>query len=403
MSTLTSSFTLVGLLTLVVLQRLQHAYSERVRILGSLLLVLFSLASAATLSLRLLLLPEANLAASLAASALTNGGLLVLMAMVGSVGQGILVASLVSYATIFDGPLYMQAVMGGQALAGLLVSLANIGSSLSTLRRRCDTSSEDLAAALFDEGARAAHAERAVLIGALCYFGLAAAVTLLCLGSYLVLERLPFTQYSRMRATRKDADSRSDASSEEMRGSGAAGALRDGDLALASARLTVGWWACTAVLIFGCTLALFPSLTSTIMAAPTGSCKWRAVFTPFMFATFNAGDLIGRNLSCCLPRHCVSACSIAACRVIFAPLFVLALDPSSRPDALPLLTMLAFALTNGWLCTTIFVRGPAEVPPVHRPAVGSLLVLYLNIGLTLGSLLSFAVRWLICSCNPFLS
>ena len=141
---------------------------------------------------------------------------------------------------------------------------------------------------------------------------------------------------------------------------------------------------------------MYPSVTSTIEAAPSSSCGRRALFGPALFVLFNVGDMLGRTWVCWLPRRLSSVLVLVMARLGFFPLLkaLAGARPSWRPDgdAAAALAVLAFACTNGWLCTAIFVRAPQAVEAADRGTAGTLLVLFLNGGLILGSLLSFAVR-----------
>ena len=72
-------------------------------------------------------------------------------------------------------------------------------------------------------------------------------------------------------------------------------------------------------------------------------------------------------------------------------------------DAWPIFIMLVFAVTNGWLTTCVFVHSASVVAPELRVRAGTFVVLFLNTGLAVGSMLSFFTRWLVCDCNPFLN
>lgn len=112
-----------------------------------------------------------------------------------------------------------------------------------------------------------------------------------------------------------------------------------------------------------------------------------------------ASQMLGRMLVCRLPRSAPYVVLLCLARCGFGPILSAFGGPAhARPgdtplaNAAPALTIFLFALSNGWLCTVVFVRAPAAVEPLDRPAAGSLLVLFLNAGLIVGSLLSFAMR-----------
>jgi len=50
--------------------------------------------------------------------------------------------------------------------------------------------------------------------------------------------------------------------------------------------------------------------------------------------------------------------------------------------------MILFALSNGYLVLNVFVNGPLSVPLSYRKLSGFFLMLFLGLGLTLGSFTS---------------
>ena len=94
---------------------------------------------------------------------------------------------------------------------------------------------------------------------------------------------------------------------------------------------------------------------------------------------------------------------------LFAPLFILCYvraesTASAAADAIPLLLMLAFSITNGWITTTVFVRASEDVGDAERGHAAGHIVLFLNTGLAIGAALSFVVHFAACGgCNPFVN
>ena len=68
-----------------------------------------------------------------------------------------------------------------------------------------------------------------------------------------------------------------------------------------------------------------------------------------------------------------------------------------------IVTMLAFALSNGWLTSAVFMHAPSAVAPAERTQAAALMAACLNVGLTVGSLVAFLLRFLVCRCDPFMS
>ncbi|GAA5851934.1 hypothetical protein JCM9279_007029 [Rhodotorula babjevae] len=171
-------------------------------------------------------------------------------------------------------------------------------------------------------------------------------------------------------------------------------------------------------LVFGVTLAVFPSITSTIVSVRSGDPDARILqrpelFVPLGFAVFAGGDWLGRVL----PQweklawtnwKILMACSVA--RVAFVPLFLMCNQTAGgegraiiRSDLAFFAIMLAFSLSNGYLSTLIMLASVVE-PSLEQDEVevaATCLAFYLTSGLAVGSFLSFGVRGAICHCNPF--
>ncbi|GAA5927602.1 nucleoside transmembrane transporter FUN26 [Sporobolomyces koalae] len=173
-------------------------------------------------------------------------------------------------------------------------------------------------------------------------------------------------------------------------------------------------------LVFGITLSVFPSITSSVLSVKTGESdaallQRPELFVPLGFAVFAAGDWFGRVL----PQWEKLAwtnwkglliCSIA--RVVFIPLFLMCNQQAGggqhtliKSDIAYILIMFAFSSSNGYLSTLIMLASVVE-PSLEADEVdiaATCLAFYLTAGLAGGSLISFAVRGAVCGCNPFVS
>jgi len=237
----------------------------------------------------------------------------------------------------------------------------------------------------------------------------------LCLVAFLALERLPFTYACKRReAEALLAAERSDLQRSDLRrvpeaevplalanvaaavrgGGGGGGEEEEEAAAKARAKATplallpqLWAWALSLVLIYAVTLGLFPSLSSTIQSTAT-SCSWRHMFVPVGFVIYNAGDTIGRNLPGAV-RSSRRLLSLTLLRTGFVPLFMMCnvvpssgVSPLASPplasDAWPMLVMVAFSLSNGWLTSCALMHAPEAVPPSERGRAGSLMICFLN-------------------------
>jgi len=159
------------------------------------------------------------------------------------------------------------------------------------------------------------------------------------------------------------------------------------------------------------TLGVFPAI-SGMVTSTAPSPAWRGLFPAVLFVVFNLGDMAARLAppSCHLVRG-RSTLALALSRIALIPLFMVchmrpgdSAVPTLLPsDAAPLLLLALLAASNGFLTACPLIYGPLSVPPPEQKQAASLLVLALNVGLTLGSLLSFLLHGLVCSCNPFVN
>lgn len=152
--------------------------------------------------------------------------------------------------------------------------------------------------------------------------------------------------------------------------------------------------------VFWVTFSVFPAIA--VLITPDDESRrsfWTSkYFLPVCcFLSFNLFDFFGRYLGrfILVPKErglVVLALSIA--RVVFIPLFMFT---NAQPRHLPVwfhseyyytVFGMLFAFTNGYLVLNAFVSGPLMVPIESRKISGFFLVVFLGLGLTLGSLSS---------------
>ena len=144
------------------------------------------------------------------------------------------------------------------------------------------------------------------------------------------------------------------------------------------------------------------------------------LFSAIHFFVYNLGDLSGRSL-CSLPRlHVWSARRLLAfslARTLFIPLFLIcniqwAASTTTKPvitsDFLYMLILLLFGLTNGYVSSMCMMSAPSVVHNSRLKGrtedvdvAATVATFCLVLGLTSGSVASFAVRAMVCNCNPF--
>ncbi|KAK6465871.1 nucleoside transporter-domain-containing protein [Scheffersomyces coipomensis] len=163
----------------------------------------------------------------------------------------------------------------------------------------------------------------------------------------------------------------------------------------------------TIFLTFSITL-IFPVFASTIESVHINSTFWfyrKEIYIPFIYLIWNLGDLLGRIL-CGYPRlHMIitnpkTLILYSISRLVFIPLFFTcnihpytAANQSSaiiNSDAWYILLQLLFGISNGQLCTSCFmIVGDFCDTDEEKEAAGGFTSVFLSVGLAAGSVLSY--------------
>lgn len=158
----------------------------------------------------------------------------------------------------------------------------------------------------------------------------------------------------------------------------------------------------TVFFVFTTTIGLFPATIVFLLSEHHCNTKERFfndLFVPFFFVLFNLGDFMGRVVAGHFaPVFTAKNIWIAGClRAVFIPLFLLCnLSNSQLPvlfhsDAWPVIFMVLFALSNGYVSSTCMQMGPAMVPSSDAPLAGTIMIFCLTAGLMSGAALSFPI------------
>jgi len=397
---------------------------------------------------------------------------------------------------------YTAGLMAGQGLAGLMVSLSDVFTSLATKQPEdfCGDDDVEIATSVTD-------CEYDINYSALAYFTIATFVLLSCAWLFYVLQKLPYTEFLLIKAgnsspsgvggaSNSSSSLRNSISSYEKGmirepliqssaagressaskvvatgsslqddtsiispsnsfnnrsgGSGGVGGLlnpmivtyEDGDstgdddvvaIAFNSSRLrhtsadksldhdgtsnfssSITSWpsisrvlgivrvpAFSVMLTFAITLALFP--TTTIFLQSENKCKseqrfYNDLYVPFFFLLFNLFDFTGRIVAGMKPVFNAKNIWIpAVSRLVFVPLFLLSdLSNSQLPvffhnDAFPVVFMIIFAFSNGYVASSAMMIGPGMTSTSDAGLAGTIMVFCLTFGLLMGSSFSFLV------------
>lgn len=396
----------INLVTILVLTNLQTNASYPRRIVLSLFMnvVGFSLLSIST-------------KAFLDASATVYFVFLMLVVGLASSAAGFMQNGAFAYAAGLGRPEYVQAVMAGQGVAGVLPLLVQIASVLSTGDAEDDT-----------------NGGQELSDSALGYFVTAALVALVALAAFLYLLRRHRSRDFHSPAKPDDDDVQDSASAP-------AGSMLQGEHSdqqpehLKVPLLTLFralFYPSTAIFVTFAITMLFPIFTAEILSTSPASLPSTpallrpAAFIPLSFLVWNTGDLLGRLVplvpQLSLAESPKTLLLLSVLRILHIPLYYLcniqhasgsggtvlaaaplvtrmlssvaSTAPGVRGDLFYLLVVqLPFGLTNGYVgsCCMMGATGPRYVEGHQRESAGSFMGLALVFGLTVGSLMSFLV------------
>ena len=171
------------------------------------------------------------------------------------------------------------------------------------------------------------------------------------------------------------------------------------------------------------TLALFPSLTSSVLPTEHRRAQSNELFSPLHFLCFNIADVIGKSMPIFTLKR-ISATwlvTFSVFRMGFLPLVLLCNiasvdkfgDILPRPfpvvfgDAAFFIILFGLGYSNGWLGTLIYINSSYDVSNFHSSKVtvlaGDVIVMAMSVGLCLGGFASFPLRAIMCLCNPFVT
>ncbi|KAI8949971.1 putative nucleoside transporter protein [Xylaria longipes] len=281
-----------------------------------------------------------------------------------------------AFASSFGRPEYMQAIMAGQGVAGVLPSLVQVISVL--LAPPPEVISE----------AETTEPEKGT--AAFIYFLTAVGVSAVAIFAFIPL----IQRYNRRIERRMVETMATSVTSIEE-------AERAARKVVSMTRLfgKLYWVSGGVFLCFAVTM-FFPVLTPKILSVTppedASALLKPAVFIPLGFFFWNLGDLIGRSASLVISlRHRpVALFSFGVARSAFLPLYFLC-NIHGRGAVINsdffylLLVQLPFGLTNGWLASDCMMAAGEWVDEHEREASGGFMGLCLVAGLSAGSLLSF--------------
>lgn len=364
-SALISVSCLTNLLSMLLLTHLQSRANYPNRIILSLLfnIVAFTLLALSTVTFR-------------SVSPGLYFGFLMAIVFTASLATGLCQNGVFAYVSSFGVGNYTQAIMTGQAIAGVLPCIAQIVSVLS------------IAAPSYDEPSDRTTVPQESGKSAFAYFLTATAVSVAALISFMLLLRRHPDPTINLKSPTQDTD-------EEP-----------------PVRKVVSMWTLfsklryisSAVFLTFAVTMVFPVFTQQITSVRPTSTAPRllqpACFIPLAFLFWNTGDLVGRLLtlipSLTLVRWSRTLFVASIARAVFIPLYLLCNIHGNgaviASDAFYLIIVqFLFGLSNGYLGSTCMMGAAEWVEVEEREAAGGFMGLMLVGGLTAGSLLSFLV------------
>eukprot|EP00262_Sarcandra_glabra_P019073 TRINITY_DN7063_c0_g1_i1.p1 TRINITY_DN7063_c0_g1~~TRINITY_DN7063_c0_g1_i1.p1 ORF type:complete len:432 (+),score=37.13 TRINITY_DN7063_c0_g1_i1:240-1535(+) len=251
---------------------------------------------------------------------------------------------------------YMQAVVAGTAASGVLVSVMRV-----------------LTKSIYPQDA---HGLRS---SANLYFIVSIVVMAICIVCYNVADRLPVIRYYK--------NLKMQAMSEENNDKGFLSGVKWRST-LWDILGSVKWFGFGIVLIYIVTLSIFPGYITEDVHSQILK-DWYPIL---LITGYNVFDLVGK----CLPAIYLvenTKVAVTACvaRLLFYPLFLGCLHgPDFFRTEIPvtILTCL-LGLTNGYFTGVLMILAPKSVPLQHAETAGILIVLFLVIGLAIGSVVAW--------------
>ncbi|KAJ9618248.1 hypothetical protein H2203_009164 [Taxawa tesnikishii (nom. ined.)] len=306
-------------------------------------------------------------------------GFLIVMVFTTSLATGLCQNGLFAFASGFQGS-YVQGIMTGQAVAGVLPCIAQIVSVLSVTKKGPPPG---------QHGPPPKGPPPVPGKAAFAYFLTATIISVVTLMAFVYLLKRHATRTHKRREDEDQASINSVALSQ-----------RKSVPLMVLYRKT--FWLANAVFITFAVTMFFPVFTQRIFSVRDPKTAPQILhppsFIPLAFLVWNTGDLLGRLLTA-VPRLSLTSrprfvFAFALARLVFVPLYHLCnirgRGAVIESDVFYLLVVqLLFGATNGFIGSTCMIGAPQLVDDEERAATGGFMGLCLIAGLAAGSFLSF--------------
>ena len=267
------------------------------------------------------------------------------------------------------GQRYMQAIMSGQATAGIFAAVADLATKLAN-----------------------PNYDKEPTTSALIYFIIASTFIIITSIAWSVLQKLPRMQFYFRRLERHVGQDIQDNAAK----------TQNEKIPYLMILKAISEKALSVFIVFSITLTCFPAIMAGISSTNKGDGSvWdnELFSTLVVFLVFNIGDWIGRILAGI--GQIVSEKSrwlliLSISRVVFIPLFLMCnyehrlLPYVFNHDFWPIIINVLFSVSNGYLGSLGMMYGPKMVSIEYGETAGTMMSLFLQLGLTFGACLSFA-------------
>ncbi|XP_076585751.1 equilibrative nucleoside transporter 1-like [Chaetodon auriga] len=345
---------------------LHSLISQRLRVMGSLLIIMFVFIVTAVL-VKVPLEPLPFFSITMVKIIIINS--------FGAVLQGSLFGMAGLLPTSYTTP-----IMSGQGLAGTFAAFAMICAIAS---------GSELQDAAFG------------------YFITACAVIFLSVLSYVLLPKLEFYQFyqERNRKQRSDEENSVNLMNRQSKDE-PADQSRQQNISMMIIFKKIWLLALSVCFTFTVTIGTFPAIAADTKSTLADGGPWDQYFIPVScFLLFNLCDWAGRSFTaiCMWPEKDSLLLPVSiVCRLVFVPLFMLCnvqprlhLPVFFHHDGWFILFMILFAFSNGYLASLCMCFGPKKVLPHEAETAGAIMAFFLSLGLASGAALSFIFRALV--------
>jgi len=306
--------------------------------------------------------------------------------------------------------MYMQGIMNGQGLAGAVVVVIQIAIVMNTQDTDNDTSP-------------------GFLKNMYLYFFSVVLITLVCLVGYLTIIR-KIASKAINESINNSKNERASNSNEETpliqhneTDQRSTNNTNSNEQKVYKTFKKIKIQALALFLTFVITLSLFPSVVSGIESInkETNSSYYNNLFVSIGFLIFTLCDWLGKVMPG-YPKFVIRNTRIinmaSFSRIIFILLFMVCnvqfkdsygnpLDRTLpiiiRSDLLYFVILAIFSVSSGYISSLLLMITPDLVEDDEKELSGSIMVFVLSFGLASGSIFSFAIRAMLCKCNPFIS